>query len=59
MKNYILNKIALKKGDSLDIVESSTLPLNERLMYGTPFDLSSKTLKIEIKKESEISLHSC
>ena len=59
MKDYILNKVVLKTGDSLDIIESSTLPLNERLMYGTPFDLSSKTLKKEIKKESKISLHSC
>lgn len=33
MKNYILNKIVLKNGDTLDIVESSTLPLPERLMY--------------------------
>lgn len=33
MKDYILNKIVLKNGDSLDIVESSTLPLPERLMY--------------------------
>lgn len=33
MKDYILNKVALKTGDSLDIVESSTLPLTEKLMY--------------------------
>ena len=33
MKDYILNKVVLKTGDSLDIVESSTLPLTERLMY--------------------------
>lgn len=33
MKDYILNKVVLKTGDSLDIVESSTLPLPERLMY--------------------------
>ena len=33
MTDYILNKIVLKNGDSLDIVESSTLPLPERLMY--------------------------
>ena len=33
MKDYILNKIVLKNGDSLDIVESSTLPLPERIMY--------------------------
>ena len=28
-----LNKVILKTGDSLDIVESSTLPLTEKLMY--------------------------
>lgn len=33
MKDYILNKVVLKTGDSLDIVESSTLPLTEKLMY--------------------------
>lgn len=33
MKDYILNKVVLKNGDSLDIVESSTLPLPDRLMY--------------------------
>ena len=33
MTDYILNKVVLKNGDSLDIVESSTLPLPERLMY--------------------------
>lgn len=33
MKDYILNKVVLKAGDSLDIVESSTLPLTEKLMY--------------------------
>lgn len=33
MKDYVLNKVVLKTGDSLDIVESSTLPLTERLMY--------------------------
>ena len=33
MTIYILNKVVLKNGDSLDIVESSTLPLPERLMY--------------------------
>lgn len=33
MKDYILNKVVLKTRDSLDIVESSTLPLTEKLMY--------------------------
>ena len=33
MTDYILNKVVLKNGDSLDIVKSSTLPLPERLMY--------------------------
>lgn len=33
MKDYILNKVVLKTGDSLDIVESSTLPLTEKLMH--------------------------
>lgn len=33
MKDYILNKVVLKTGDLLDIVESSTLPLKEKLMY--------------------------
>lgn len=33
MKDYVLNKVVLKTGDSLEIVESSTLPLTERLMY--------------------------
>ena len=32
MKDYILNKVVLKTGDSLDIVESSTLPLTEKLL---------------------------
>ena len=33
MKDYILNKVVLKTGDSIDIVESSTLPLTEKWMY--------------------------
>ena len=33
MKEYILNTIALKTGDSIEIVESSTLPMKDRIMY--------------------------
>ena len=41
MKDYILNKVVLKTGDSLDIVESSTLPLTEKLMYKVQDDILS------------------
>ena len=33
MKEYILNTIVLKTGDSIEIVESSTLPMKDRIMY--------------------------
>ena len=33
MKDYILNKVVLKTGDSIEIVESSTLPMKDRIMY--------------------------
>ena len=33
MKDYITNTIILKTGDSIEIVEPSTLPLPERIMY--------------------------
>ena len=33
MKEYILNTIVLKTGDSIEIVEPSTLPMKDRVMY--------------------------
>ncbi|MDY5474179.1 MAG: hypothetical protein SPG00_04195 [Holdemanella porci] len=33
MKEYILNTIVLKTGDSIEIVEPSTLPMKDRIMY--------------------------
>mgnify|MGYP000696706189 FL=1 len=33
MKDYILNKVVLKTGDSIEIVEPSTLPMKDRIMY--------------------------
>ena len=42
MKDYILNKVVLKTGDSLDIVESSTLPLTEKLMYKVEHEKDKK-----------------
>ena len=33
MKDYITNTIVLKTGDSIEIVEPSTLPMKDRIMY--------------------------
>ena len=33
MKEYILNTIVLKTGDSIEIVEPSTLLMKDRIMY--------------------------
>ena len=33
MKEYILHTIVLKTGDSIEIVEPSTLPMKDRIMY--------------------------
>lgn len=38
MKEYILNTIVLKTGDSIEIVEPSTLPMKERVMYKLQLD---------------------
>ena len=50
MTDYILNKVVLKNGDSLDIVESSTLPLPERLMYKVEHEKEKIIIRRDVEK---------
>ena len=52
MKEYILNTIVLKPGDSIEIVEPSTLPLTERLMY----KMEHEKDKIIVRRDGKIMI---
>ena len=51
MKEYILNTIVLKTGDSIEIVEPSTLPMKDRvIMFSSsiPLDIIHEDFDDEV-----------